>query len=245
MASFASPCNRNSQKHPCIPFSFNLNSRDYSDSGDPEPKAGVSEMSTLRVPTGHRRPIRPWQRLGCHATAVRWPVEASPSLRRSPPIKRIATVDPLPGADAAFDAALLDPESPVAMLGEPTGVFDDLWVRQHAAFSFRAQGAITALSVEVWTPPEADPFVLAVRLENEPEMSLSAPGGHIAILQYPLYAAPFSEFTIELIAGVERQLDAPDQRRAAYNYAVSVSSEHAVPSAAARNSFRRRDAGFS
>ena len=115
-----------------------------------------------------------------------------------------------------FEPALLDPESPAVILGEPTGVFDDLWVRQHAAFSFRAQGAITAMSVEIWTPPEADPFVLAVRLENEPETILSAPAGHIAILQYPLYAAPFSEFTIELIAGAERQLHAPDQRRAAY-----------------------------
>jgi hypothetical protein len=137
-------------------------------------------------------------------------------MRRSPPLKIIASADPLPAADEAFDAALLDPESPVVMLGEPTGVFDDLWVRQRAAFSFRAQGAITALSVEVWTPPEADRFVLALRLENEPETILSAPVGHIAILQYPLYAVPFSEFTIELIAGAERQLDAPDQRRAAY-----------------------------
>jgi hypothetical protein len=137
-------------------------------------------------------------------------------MRRSPPLKIIASADPLPAADEAFDAALLDPESPVAMLGEPTGVFDDLWVRQHAGFSFRAQGTITALSIEVWTPPEADPFVLAVRLENEPETILTAPRGHIAILQYPLYVAPFSEFTIELIAGAERQLDAPDQRRAAY-----------------------------
>jgi len=72
------------------------------------------------------------------------------------------------------------------------------------------------MSVEVWTPPEADPFVLAVRLDNEPETTLAAPGGHIAVLQFPLYAAPFSEFTIELIAGSERQLDAPDKRRAAY-----------------------------
>ena len=199
-----------------IPPRFNFNSRDYPHSSDPEPKAGVSEMSTLRVPAGSHRPIRSRQRVGCHTTPVRWPVDASPSMRRSPPIKMIASAEPLAAADEAFDAALLDPDSPVAMLGEPTGVFDDLWVRQHAAFSFRAQGAITAMSVELWTPPEADPFVLAVRLEHEPETILSAPAGHIAILQYPLYAAPFSEFTIELIAGAERQLDAPDQRRAAY-----------------------------
>jgi len=146
---------------------------------------------------------------------VRWPDEASPSLRHSAPIKGIATVDRLPAVDEAFDA-LFDRESPAVMLGEPTGIFHDLWARQHAVFSFRAQGAITALSVEVWTPREADPFALAVRLENEPEISLSAPGGHIAILQYPVYAAPFSEFTIELIASAERQLDAPDRRRAAY-----------------------------
>jgi hypothetical protein len=38
----------------------------------------------------------------------------------------------------------------------------------------------------------------------------------VAVLQYPLYAAPFSEFTVKLIAASERQLDAPDQRRAAY-----------------------------
>src|SRR5207302_5473352 len=118
-------------------------------------------MSTLRVPAGSRRPIRSRQRVGCHTTPLRWPIEASPSKRRSPPIKMIASADLLPAADEAFDTALLDPESPVVMLGEPTGVFDDLWVRQHAAFSFRAQGAITALSVEVWTPPEADRFVLA------------------------------------------------------------------------------------
>jgi hypothetical protein len=173
-------------------------------------------MSTLRIPVGSHRPIRSRQRVGCHTIPMRWPIEASPPMRRSPPLKITARAEPLPAADEAFDAALLDPESPVAMLGEPTGVFDDLWVRQHAAFSFRAQGAITAMSVELWTPPEADPFVLAVRLAHEPETILSAPAGHIAILQYPLYAAPFSEFTIELIAGSERQLHAPDQRRAAY-----------------------------
>jgi hypothetical protein len=72
------------------------------------------------------------------------------------------------------------------------------------------------MSVEVWTPPEADPFVLTVRLEHEPEVTTTAPGGHVAVLQYPLYAAPFSEFTVELIAACERQLDAPDQRHAAY-----------------------------
>jgi hypothetical protein len=57
---------------------------------------------------------------------VRWPIEASPSVRRSPPLKIIASADPLPAADETFDAALLDPESPVAMLREPTGIFDDL-----------------------------------------------------------------------------------------------------------------------
>jgi hypothetical protein len=160
--------------------------------------------------------MRPWQRIERHATPARWPAEASPESRRLPPIKGIASTDPRPFVDEAFVTALLDPESPAVMLGEPIGVFEDLWVRQHAAFSFRAQGAITAVSVEVWTPPEADPFVLTVKRENEPGTTLTAPGGHIAILQYPLYAAPLSEFTIELIAGSERQLDAPDQRRAAY-----------------------------
>jgi hypothetical protein len=173
-------------------------------------------MSTLRVPAGSHRPIRPWQRVGCHATPVRWPVEAARSLRRSPPVKKTASADPLPAADQAFEGALLDPESPAVILGDPIGVFEDLWVRQHAAFSFRAQGTIMAMSVELWTPPEAEPLVLTMRMGSEPETALTAPGGHIAILQYPLYAAPFSEFTIELIAGGERQLNAPDQRYAAY-----------------------------
>ena len=173
-------------------------------------------MSTLRVPVGSHRSLRPWQRVACHTTPVRWPIEAPAEPRRLRAIKKIPSADSLALVAEPFEPALLDPESPAVILGKPTGVFDDLWVRQHAAFSFRAQGAITAMSVEVWTPPEADPFVLAVRLDNEPETTLTAPGGHIVVLQFPLYAAPFSEFTIELIAGSERQLDAPDKRRAAY-----------------------------
>src|SRR5437588_6939515 len=98
-------------------------------------------MSTLRVPAGSHRPIRSRQRVGRHTTPVRWPIEASPSMRRSPPLKIVASADPLPAADEAFDAALLDPESPVAMLGGPPGGCDDLWVRLRAACGLRAQGA--------------------------------------------------------------------------------------------------------
>jgi hypothetical protein len=178
-------------------------------------------MSTLRVPARSDRSIGSWQRVGCHGTPLRWRVE---KLVENPfdtwpseTSRGIASADPQPtGDDDTFDAALLDPESSVVMIGEPVGVFDDLWVRQRAAFSFRAQAAITSLSVELWTPPKADPFSLAVRLAGEPELMTTAPGGHVAVLQYPLYAAPFSEFTIELIAGCERQLDPPDQRHAAY-----------------------------
>jgi hypothetical protein len=174
-------------------------------------------MSTLRAPARSHRSIRSWQRVGCHETPLRCRVENPVETWRSEAIQRMASTLPLPqGDDEAFDAALLDPESPVVMIGEPTGLFDDLWVRQHAAFSFRAQGAITSMAVEVWTPPEADPFVLAMKLGHEPEVAMTAPGGHVAVLQYPLYAAPFSEFTVELVAGCERPLDAPDQRHAAY-----------------------------
>ena len=174
-------------------------------------------MSTLRIPARNGRSMRSWQRVGCHATPLRWQVENPVETWPSETSRRIAVAGPQPqGDEEAFDAALLDPESPVVMIGEPVGVFDDLWVRQYAAFSFRAQGAITSMSVEVWTPPEADPFVLTVRLGHEPEVTTTAPGGHVAVLQYPLYAAPFSEFTVELIAACERQLDAPDQRHAAY-----------------------------
>jgi hypothetical protein len=174
-------------------------------------------MSTLRVPARSDRSLRSWQRVGCHETPLRWRVESPVGTWPSETIRGIASKASLAqGDDEAFDAALLDPESPVVMIGEPIGVFDDLWVRQQAAFSFRAQGAITSMSVEVWTPPEADPFVLAMKLGHEPEVAMTAPGGHVVVLQYPLYAAPFSEFTVELIAARERQLDAPDQRHAAY-----------------------------
>jgi hypothetical protein len=175
-------------------------------------------MSTLRIPVRSNRSIRSWQRVGCHGSALRWRVETPVETWPSETIQGIANRGPLRQAadDEAIVAALLDPESSVIMIGEPTGLFDDLWVRQHAAFSFRAQAAITSMSVEVWTPPEADPFVLAMKVGHEPEVTMAAPGGHVAVLQYPLYAAPFSEFTVELIAASERQLDAPDQRRAAY-----------------------------
>jgi len=185
-------------------------------------------MSTLRIPVRSNRSIRSWQRVGCHGSALRWRVESPVETWPSETIQGIASQgiasqgiasrDPLRQAadDEAPVAALLDPESSVMMIGEPTGLFDDLWVRQHAAFSFRAQAAIASMSIEVWTPPEADPFVLAMKVGHEPEVTMAAPGGHVAVLQYPLYAAPFSEFTVELIAASERQLDAPDQRRAAY-----------------------------
>ena len=32
-------------------------------------------MSTLRIPARSGRSMRPWQRVGCHATPLRWPVE--------------------------------------------------------------------------------------------------------------------------------------------------------------------------
>ena len=72
------------------------------------------------------------------------------------------------------------------------------------------------MSVEIWAPPGADPFILSLRVEDQRDITLNAPRGQVAVLQYPIYAAPFTDLTVELVAATDQTLDPPDLRRAAY-----------------------------
>jgi hypothetical protein len=55
-----------------------------------------------------------------------------------------------------------------------------------------------------------------MKLSDATEITLTAPAGRVAVLQFPLDIPAAAERTIELIADRERQLSDRDQRRAAY-----------------------------
>src|SRR5258707_15712857 len=99
-------------------------------------------MSTLRIPARSGRSMRPWQRVGCHATPLRWQVENPVETWPSETSRRIAVAGPQPqGNEEAIDAALLGPEQPGVMLGGPVGVVDHLRGRHDSAFLFLPPGA--------------------------------------------------------------------------------------------------------
>src|SRR6266542_4825722 len=110
----------------------------------------------------------------------------------------------------------LDPQSRAIPSGEPVGIFSDGWVQARSAFKFLALDDITSLSLEIWSPLDAEPLALTVALGGEPAVTLTAPAGELAVLGYALHAAPSTQFTVELLADREQQLSATDSRHASY-----------------------------
>ena len=55
-----------------------------------------------------------------------------------------------------------------------------------------------------------------MKLSGESEVTLTAPAGRIAVLQFPLDVPASAERTIELVADREKRLSERDQRHAAY-----------------------------
>jgi hypothetical protein len=124
--------------------------------------------------------------------------------------------DFLAAPDGSPHPARFDPESRIMPLGEPVGFFPDGWVRAHAVFSVRALDRITSMSLEMWSPPDIEPLSITMKLSDSTGVTLTAPAGRIAVLQFPLDIPAAAERTIELIADQERQLSDRDRRRAAY-----------------------------
>ena len=125
-------------------------------------------------------------------------------------------LDALAVPDSGRALLPLDLHSRAVALGEPTGLFPDGWVQARSAFEFRALDTITSMSLEIWSPPDAEPLGLTLALAGEPTVTLKAPAGVITVLGYTLQAAPATQFTVNLIADRERQLSAADHRRASY-----------------------------
>jgi hypothetical protein len=124
--------------------------------------------------------------------------------------------DSLPAPDGQRPLLPLDLQSRVAPLGEPAGLFPDGWVRARSVFEFLALDSITSMSLEIWSPPHAEPLALTLALAGEPAVTLMAPAGGVAVLGYALHAAAGTQFTVELVADRERQLSATDYRQASY-----------------------------
>ncbi|MBV9018409.1 MAG: hypothetical protein JO058_22390 [Alphaproteobacteria bacterium] len=124
--------------------------------------------------------------------------------------------DFLATGDGQPHLARIDAQSRVEPLGEPVGFFEDGWVRAHARFSIRALDAITSISLEVWSPPDAEPLSITVQVSHGPTTTLTAPRGRVAVLQFPLEIPPLGERSIEVSAERERQLSDRDRRQAAY-----------------------------
>ena len=124
--------------------------------------------------------------------------------------------DFLAAPDGSPHLARLDQGSRIVPLGEPVGFFEDGWVRARASFRFQASAPITSLSLELWAPPDAQPLSVTMKLSDGTEVTLTAPAGRIAILQFPLDVPAAAERTIELIADREKRLSERDQRHAAY-----------------------------
>ena len=127
--------------------------------------------------------------------------------------------DFLAAPDGSPHPARFDQESRIVPLGEPVGFFEDGWVRARAAFTFQALAPITSLSLELWAPPDAQPLSVTMKLSGGSEVTLTAPAGRIAVLQFPLDVPASAERTIELIADREKRLSERDQRHAAYKLA--------------------------
>jgi len=127
--------------------------------------------------------------------------------------------DYLAAPDGSPHLARFDQESRIVPLGEPVGFFEDGWVRARAAFTFQALAPITSMSLELWAPPDAAPLSVTMKVSDGSEVTLTAPAGRIAVLQFPLDVPASAERTIELIAGREQQLSERDQRHAAYKLA--------------------------
>jgi hypothetical protein len=119
-------------------------------------------------------------------------------------------------ASSVLQLLPLDPQSRAIPAGEPVGIFSDGWVRARSVFKFLALDAITSMSLEIWSPPDAEPLTLTLALGEEPAVTLTAPAGGVAVLGYALHAAPSTQFTVELVADRERQLSATDSRHASY-----------------------------
>ena len=124
--------------------------------------------------------------------------------------------DFLAAPDGSPHLARFDQESRIVPLGEPTGFFEDGWVRARAAFSFQTLAPITSMSLELWAPPDAQPLSVTMKVSDGSEVTLTAPAGRIAVLQFPLDIPASAERTIELIADREQRLSERDQRHAAY-----------------------------
>ena len=124
--------------------------------------------------------------------------------------------DFLAAPDGSPHLARLDQESRIVPLGEPVGFFADGWVRARASFRFQTSAPISSLSLELWAPPDAQPLSVTMKLSDGTAITLTAPAGRIAVLQYPLDVPASAERTIELIADREQRLSERDQRHAAY-----------------------------
>jgi hypothetical protein len=124
--------------------------------------------------------------------------------------------DFLAAPDGSPHLARFDQESRIVPLGEPVGFFEDGWVRAQASFRFQALAPITSMSLEFWAPPDAQPLSVTMKLSDGTEVTLTAPAGRIAVLQYPLEVPASAERTVELVADREKRLSERDQRRAAY-----------------------------
>src|ERR1044071_1616687 len=105
--------------------------------------------------------------------------------------------DYLATPDGSPHLARFDQESRIVPLGEPVGFFEDGWVRARAAFTFQALAPITSMSLDRWAPPDSPPLSVTMKVSDGSEVTLTAPAGRIAVLQFPLDVPASAERTIE------------------------------------------------
>jgi hypothetical protein len=123
--------------------------------------------------------------------------------------------EPAPDEPAPTEMPIASPGM-VKFLGKSTGYFSDGWVRSHAVFRFQALNAITSMSLQIWAPPADEPLTVTLRVPGENETTVAAPRGLISVVQFPLHAAPATEFQVELVANREQLLSDTDPRYAAF-----------------------------
>jgi hypothetical protein len=125
-------------------------------------------------------------------------------------------VEFLPPPEPGAYGLRLDPESRVAVLGEPAGFFRDGWVVSGARLECRALQAVTSMSLELWVPPGDGELTVTARVSGAPIAAVRVAKGTASLIEFPVDMAAEEAFTVELAADHEQQLSETDLRRAAY-----------------------------
>jgi hypothetical protein len=114
------------------------------------------------------------------------------------------------------NSPLFEPQSRGILLGKPIGLLPDGWVRKQAIFDFLALDLVTSVSIEMWMPSGREPLSLTMKAPDGPEVTLIAPSGLVAVLQYAVRIVPLAKLRLIFAASHEYQLSAVDRRRASY-----------------------------